>query len=106
MLEQNLGGSLLGILAVLSLLFLFLLALRWFKPRYLYGEQHLNPKLKLEAELQLGLRQRLVQIKTDNRHFLVVLDQNKIQLIDSWLDPESSKEADYACNEKFRSDEI
>jgi len=105
MIEQSLSGSLLGILAVLSLLFFFLLALRWFKPRYLYGEQHHNPKLKLEAELQLGLRQRLVLIKTDNRHFVVALDQYKIQLIDSWINSDSGTEVDYVCKKNFKSEE-
>jgi flagellar biogenesis protein FliO len=106
MLEQNLGGSLLGILAVLSLLFLFLWVLRFLKPRYLYGEQHQNPKLKLEAELQLGSRQRLVLIKTDNRHLIVALDHDKIQLIDSWVRPYAGEEAEYADKKHIRSDEI
>lgn len=105
MLEQNLVGSLVGIFAVLFLLFLFLWALRWLKPRYLYGEQRHNPKLILEAELQLGMRQRLVLIKTDDRHLIVALDHDRIQLIDSWIHTVSGVEADYAFKQKFVSDD-
>jgi len=106
MFEQNLVGSLLGILAVLTLLFLFLWALRWLKPRYLYGEQHNNPKLTLEAELQLGIRQRLVLIKTDDRYLIVALDHDKIQLIDSWVPPNSGVEADYAFKNQIEKIEV
>jgi flagellar biogenesis protein FliO len=104
MFEQNLVGSLLGIIAVLALLFLFLYALRWLKPRYLYGEKYHNPKMIMEAELQLGMRQRLVLIKTDDRHLIVALGNDSIQLIDSWVRPDSGVEADYGIRKKIESD--